>query len=135
MAFFRAGAAFWVVLDRDDGGVFIAHAFNGVVKKVAVCDNSDVFNGFRDAVVVVLRGDFNGVCFQVFNGVVAPMMAKFEFVGGVALRDREQLMPQANAKHRDFSANELFDFSNFLLQTQRIAWPVRKENPMDFFFS
>lgn len=65
------------------------YVFNGVVKKIVVCDDSDFFNCFRDVIVVVLRGDFNGVCFQVFNGVVVFMMVEFEFVSRVVLRDRE----------------------------------------------
>lgn len=39
------------------------YVFNGVVKKIVVCDDSDFFNCFRDVIVVVLCGDFNGVCF------------------------------------------------------------------------
>lgn len=39
------------------------YVFNGVVKKIVVCDNGDFFNVFRDVIVVVLRGDFYGVCF------------------------------------------------------------------------
>lgn len=48
------------------------HALNGVVKKIAVRDNSDFFNFFRDAIVVVLRGDFNSVCFRFLTGWLLP---------------------------------------------------------------
>ena len=74
----RAGGGFGVVLDAEQGHVFVAHAFVGVVVEVDVGD-FDVARGQRfriDAEAVILGGDFHFFGEQVLNGMIRAVMAE-----------------------------------------------------------
>ena len=63
---------FGVILDGEQGDVFVAHAFVGVVVEIQVRD-FDVARGQRfgiDAEAMILRGDFNLIGQKIFYGMV-----------------------------------------------------------------
>jgi len=68
-----------VVLDAEEGQLFVAHAFVGVIVQIDVRD-FDVAGGERfgiDAEAVILRGDFDFFVKQVLNGMIRAVMPEF----------------------------------------------------------
>jgi hypothetical protein len=78
MRIVRAWGGFGVVLDAEQGQVFVAHAFVGVVVEIDVGD-LDVAGGERfriDTEAVILGGDFDFFGEQVLHRMIRAVMAE-----------------------------------------------------------
>ena len=53
---------------------------------------------------MILRGDVDDLLFQVFDGLIAAMMAEFEFEGLGTQAQGYYLMPQAYSKYGNLSS-------------------------------
>ncbi len=62
--------------------------------------------------------------------MVAAVVAKFHLHRFRAARQRQQLMAEADAKHRNFRLEESFDRADSVIARLRVAWSVREENPV-----
>ena len=96
----RAGGGFGVILNREDGEVFVAEAFDGVVVEVDLGDERAAFFEARGVggEAVVLGGDGDLAGFQVFDGLIAAAVAELEFKGGAADGVGDHLVAEADAE-------------------------------------
>ena len=78
-------------------------------------------------VAVVLTGDIGAPGLQVFYRLVYDTVTVFQLFRHAAHSQRQQLVPQANAKNRRF-ADELFQLSNGSGVLCRISGTVRQHN-------
>jgi hypothetical protein len=125
----RSRRGFGVILDTEEGQLFVAHAFVSVVIEIEVGD-FDVAGGERfgiDAEAVILRGDFDFLVEQVLNGMIGAVVAEFQFKGLAAERQSTELMAEADAENGD-AAKELLNIFDGVADGLGIAGAVRKED-------
>ena len=95
-----AGGGFGVVLHGEDGAVFEAEAFDGLVVEVDLGDDGAVFFEFflggGEAVILGGDGDFSGL--EILDGLVAAAVPEFELKGFGAEGVGDDLVPEADAK-------------------------------------
>ncbi len=125
----RAWRGFGVVLHAEEGSVFVAHAFVGVVVEIQVRD-FDVAGGQRvgiDAEAVILRGDFDLVGQKIFYRMIRAVVAEFQFEGFAAQREAAELVAEADAENGD-AARQLADIVVGIGDRFRIARAVGEED-------
>ena len=95
-----AGGGLGVVLHGEDGAVFEAEAFDGLVVEVDLGDDGAVFFEFfpggGEAVILGGDGDFSGL--EILDGLVATAVPEFELEGFGAEGVGDDLVTEADAK-------------------------------------
>ena len=87
-----------MVLHRERRERLVADALDGSVVEIDVCNFQTVRNRLRhDGEVVVLAGDFHMARRKILNGMVASVVSELEPRRLRSAREREQLMPEADA--------------------------------------
>ena len=96
----RTRRCFRMVLHRKDRLVFETQALDRLVIQINLSHDGTVFFQFlaRGGEAVILRRDGNFARLQVFHGLIAATVAKFEFEGLRSQGVGDDLMPQANPK-------------------------------------
>ena len=78
------------------------HAFDGIIQKIDMGDGQisplQAFGIY--SVGMVLRGDFDFICCQIPHRVVSAPVSEFQLIGFAAIGQRNDLMPQTDAKNR-----------------------------------
>src|ERR1700675_3556707 len=125
-----AGGSFRMILHREDREARMSHPLYGSVIEVDVCE-LDVF--VRDAgnvhgKAVVLRGDLDLPGCQVFDGLVAAMVAKLELEGLAPKSEAQDLMSKADAEDR-FGSDQLSDVGDEVRHPFRFTRAIAQENP------
>ena len=82
---------------------------------------------------VVLRGDLDPISVERPNGMVRPVVAKGKLEGPCAEGPGDQLMSQADPKHRDAFLGHRQDRFCSLLDGGWISWTIRYEQPVRCF--
>ena len=100
-----AGGGFGMVLEGEGAEGGGGEAFDAVVVEAAVGDLRDggVEGVFHHDEVVVLGGDFDGAVGEVFDGMVAAVVAEGEARGLGPQGDGQELVPQADAHDGEFA--------------------------------
>ena len=71
-----------MVLNAENGGFAVPHAFDGAIIEIDVSDlHIGREAGGIDRETMILTGDTNLATAQIFNRLIAAAMAKFEFEG------------------------------------------------------
>jgi len=123
-----AWGRFGVVLDGEGFEAFGFQPFSRIVVEIQV-GQFDVFTFERidiDAKAVVLRGDLDSACFEIFDGMVRSSVSEFQFVSFPAERQAEYLMAEAYPKDGDF-AKQGFDGIDSVCDRCRVAGAVAQE--------
>ena len=98
-----------MVLDGENREISMSEGFAGAVVEVDLCDDDVwVFEGIGvGGEAVVLGGDEDFACGEVFDGLVGAAVAEFEFVGFSAEGVGEDLVAEADAEDGEV-ADEFF---------------------------
>lgn len=117
-----------MVLDTEDGGFAVAHAFDGAVVEVDMRDLHIAREaGGVDGKTMVLAGDRDTAITQVFDGLIATPVAKFQLKGAAAVGVAEDLVAEANGEDGLF-ADELTDLLVDVLECRRISGAIGEKN-------
>ena len=111
-----------MILNTERGCILKANSLKGSVVEVDVC-HLDVLFVERinvDAESVVLRCDLHLSGAEVLNRVIASSVTKRHLERFRSSRQREDLVPKADAENRHFT-NELFDIDSGVFDRLRIA--------------
>ena len=91
-----------MILDREDRQRFVPQAGDSFVVEVDVRYLDIRRQRIRiNRETVVVRGDLDLTGVEIFDRLVAAAMAEFEFVGRAAKNLAKDLMPEADAEHRN----------------------------------
>ena len=131
-----AGGGFGVVLYGENGAVFEAESFNGLVVEVDLGDDGTVVFEFFlcGGEGVVLGGDGNFSGFKVFHGLVAAAVPEFELKGFCAEGVGNDLVAEADAEGR-IMLNEFFDGGVGVGDGGGVAGAVGKEESLGVEFA
>src|SRR5512132_725141 len=118
----RSGRGFRMILHGKERKVPVTESLVGSVVQIDVCDLDLRFvQRFGiDGKSVVLRGDLDFACQQIFDRMVSPTMAKFQLEGLSAERQRDELMTQADTED-GFLADEPPDILDRNLDGGRVS--------------
>ena len=99
-AVLRARCALRVVLHGKQFVRQTGHALGGAIKQILVCENQAraLQGAFIHRKGVVLAGDLDLAGGQLAHGMVAAAVAEFHLKGARPARQRNHLMPQADAE-------------------------------------
>ena len=78
---------------------------------------------------MVLGSNLNLTGQEILDRMIAAAVTEFEFIGFSSVRQRYNLMSQADSKHRIF-APQTADKTNHTLYILRVSGAIRKENPI-----
>ena len=103
----RAGTGFRMSLEAERRLVSAMHALQAAIEQGLVRDAQSVRQArLVNREAVILAGDQHRAVFNVLHRMVGAVMAKLHFDGGGATGQAQQLVPQANAEHRDIRCQE-----------------------------
>lgn len=127
----RARAGFGVILDGEDGELFVAEALDGAVVEIDFGnDAATLFELFRvGGEAVILGGDADDARLQIFYGLIAATVAELELVGACAEGVGNHLVAKANAKH-GVAGHELADGFVGVGDGGRIARAIGQEDAL-----
>ena len=117
-----------MILHGKDRQLCVAQPLDGIVVHIRMRHNErrPRKGGRIDGIAVVLRGDVHLAHLQILDGLIAAAMPELHLVRLCAKREREQLMPEADAEDRLLPC-ELAHLLHNLRHIRRIAGTVREE--------
>jgi len=98
----RTWRGLWVILHGKDGQVLMPHPFQGLIVEVPLSE----FDFIRiervgiDTESMVLGGDHHPTGPDVFDGLIGPAMAEFQFEGPPPQGQPQELVTQTDAENR-----------------------------------
>ena len=118
----RTGSGFRMILHAEDRQLLVAHSLDRAVIQI---DVRYLYIGSERLRVhgesVILRGDGNFACAQIFYRLIGPTMAEFQFECRAAEREAENLMAEANPEDRLFAHQIVHGF----VRVRKRRWIAR----------
>ena len=126
----RTGCRFWVVLNAESHQFRIGKSLRSTVVEVLVGRLTTPGDGIgNDDKSMILRGDFNLPCLFLPHWLVDAVMAEFQFFRFSPGSLSEDLVPQADAKDRQFSQDRGCRCHQ-VGEGRRISRTIGKKNPI-----
>ena len=125
----RAGRTFGMVLHAEHFGCLVPYALYRVIQQIDVRDlQPRVLKAlFVYGIAVVLRGDLNFPCFQIFNRVISAAVAELQFICLGTAGQANHLVPQTDAEYWIF-APQFFNKVDHWDHILGVARAVGQEN-------
>src|SRR5580700_8989734 len=118
----RTGTRLRMSLEAESRPIGPADALQGAVEERSMRRSQGVGQRrFIDGEAMVLAGDQHTARIDLEHRMIRTVMAELHFDGLRAAGEPEQLMPQANAKHRDVGLQEFGDRLDSVVAGLRIA--------------
>ena len=110
---------------------FAGYAFYGPVQKIEMRHGQGRFyETVRvDRIGMILRGDFYFPCLQIPDRMIAAAVHEFKFIGGSAVGQRKQLVPEADTEDGT-AADQDFDGFCRLSYIFRVTGSVGQKDPV-----